>query len=78
MVKVGNIGRKINEQRKAQKFSKKCIINEIVPKGLTLKLEMNVGNCIELRSSIEKLLKQVGLELCEKITHHLNKAQNLN
>lgn len=53
------------------RFLEDCNSADVVPKGLSLKLKVNVGtNSSELQTSIDKLLHKVSMEICDRIKEY--------
>lgn len=59
-------------------FLKDCLSENVIPKGLRLKLKVNTGSdSDELQSSIDGLLRRVSSEICEQIRdEHLRKSES--
>ena len=63
------------------KFLEDCLAEEIVPKGLEIKLKVSVGNDpedIQLQASVDRLLEKTSLHVVNIIKEgHMRKMQNL-
>ncbi|KAH3801091.1 hypothetical protein DPMN_154736 [Dreissena polymorpha] len=57
-------------------FLENCRAENIIPKGLQLRLKVNVGNnSSELQDSVDLLLRKVSMEICERIRDdHLRRS----
>ena len=62
------------------RFLEECCAESIVPKGLKLKLTINVGNTSQgLQASINRLLDKVSIDICGRIKEeHIKKAVQLS
>ena len=63
------------------KFLEDCLSDEVVPKGLELKLKVSVGNDpedLELQESVDKLLEKTSLHVLNIVKEgHMRKVKNL-
>ena len=63
------------------KFLEDCLAEEIVPKGLEIKLKVSVGNDpedIQLQASVDRLLEKTSLHVVNIIKEgHIRKMRNL-
>lgn len=59
------------------KYIERCIVGDVVPKGLQLKLTVSVGKDGEqLQRSVNELLHKTSLEICDRIrSFHLRRAE---
>ena len=69
-----------NKQMKSvlhARFLEKCREADVIPKGLTLKLQVSVGgNSEELQTTVNNLLHRVSFDICEKIRDdHIRKSR---
>ena len=64
------------------KFLEDCLAEEIVPKGLKIKLKVTVGNDpedIQLQASVDRLLEKTSLHVVTIIKEgHMRKMRNLD
>jgi hypothetical protein len=50
------------------RFLESCVANDVIPKGLQLKLKVHIGNDSgEFQASIDRLLNKVSIEIMERI-----------
>lgn len=58
-------------------FLEECLTENVIPKGLQLKLKVNTGSDSgELQNSIDGLLRRVSAEICEQVRdEHLRKSE---
>lgn len=76
---IQNLQRIAEKQMKSAlhaQFLENCRAENIIPKGLQLRLKVNVGNnSSELQDSVDRLLRKVSMEICERIRDdHLRRS----